>query len=254
MLCAITAVAVSGVAGMAFVAADATVDPMVLVVLGGVVAVLGVPGTARRRHGRHRRRLRRLVGDPAALTGSWRQSLVAAWTARDQYATAAAADGSSPLWDRLADHQAVIDAALERCGVLARDGELLDRQLRGFRVRRLRRDLLVAQVRDPGGLRAQHLRTQLDEAERLGTCIREVQARLEVQVHDLRTAAWRATELRTRPAVEADDDLADLLDDLIHLGQALDEVDAPPHPLPDVDMGHGLRGNPASAGGRRYDV
>jgi len=254
MLCAITAVAVSGVVGMALVAADAAVDPMMLVVLAGAAAALGLPGATRRRHSRHRRRLRRVVGDPAALTGSWRQSLVAAWTARDQYAAAAAADGSSPLWDRLADHQAVVDAALERCGVLARDGDLLDRQLRGYRVRRLRRDLLAAAWRDPRGLRAQHLRARLDEAERLGTCIRDVQARLEVQVHDLRTAAWRATELRTRPAVEADDDLADLLDDLIHLREALDEMDAPPHPPPDIDTDHVVRGNPASTGGRRYDV
>ena len=254
MLCAITAVAVSGVVGMALVAADAVVDPMTVVVLAGAIAAFGVPCAVRRRRTRHRRRLRRVVGDPNALTGAWRQSLAAAWTARDQYASAAAADGSSPLWDRLAAHQAVIDAALERCGVLARDGDLLERQLRGFRVRRLRRDLRAARWRDPGGVRAQQLEARLAEVDRLSSCIHEVHTRLELQVHDLRTAAWRATELRTRPAVDADEGLADLLADLTHLREALDEVDVPSRSMSDVDTGHGARGSPASAGGLRYDV
>jgi len=254
MLGATMAVAVSGVIAMTFVADGAVVDPTVLVVLGGAAVAIGVPGAARRRRTRHRRRLRRVVGDPAALTGVWRRSLAVAWTARDQYAAAAAADGSSPLWDRLADHQAVIDAALTRCGVLARDGDLLGRQLQGFRARRLRRDLRAARWRDPHGPLAQQLEARLAEVERLDACIRTVQARLEAQVHDLRTAAWRATELRTRPAIDADDGLADLLADLTHLREALDEVDGSPHAMPDIDSGHGVVGTPASAGGLRYDV
>jgi hypothetical protein len=254
MLGAIMVVAVSGVIAMAFVAGGAEVDPAILVVLGGVAVAGGVPGAVRRRRTRHRRRLRRVVGDPAALTGIWRRSLAAAWTARDQYATAAASDGSSPLWDRLADHLPVIDAALARCGLLARDGDLLGRQLQGFRARRLRRDLRSARWRDPHGPRTQHLEARLAEVERLEACIQQVQARLEVQVHDLRTAAWRATELRTQPAVDADEGLAELLADLTHLREALDEVEGPPHTLPDVDSGHDVPGAPASAGGLRYDV
>ena len=254
ILGAITVVAVSGVIAMAFVVGGSEVDPAVLVVLGGVVVAVGLPGAARRRTTRHRRRLRRVVGDPVALTGVWRRSLAEAWTARDQYAAAAASDGSSPLRERLADHLPVIDAALARCGVLARDGDLLGRQLQGFHARRLRRDLRSARWRDPHGLRTQHLEARLAEVDRLDARIQQVRARLEVQVHDLRTAAWRATELRMRPAVDADDRLSDLLVDLTHLREALNEVDAPPHAMPDVDSGHGVAGAPVSAGDLRYDV
>jgi hypothetical protein len=255
MLGAITVVTVFGVITMTLVAAGAVADPTVLVVLGCVGVAVFVPGAARRRRSRNRRRLQRVVGDPAALTGVWRRSLAAAWTARDRYAGAASADGSSPLWDRLADHEAVVDAALARCGVLARDGDLLERQLRGFRSRHLRRDLRAARLRDPHGPRARQLEARLVEVERLDACIRDVQVRLEAQVHDLRTAAWRATELRMRPVVDTDDSLADLLADLTHLREALEEMDAAPHPMPAVDTGHDAVGSPpASAGGLRYDV
>lgn len=254
MLGTIAVVTVSGVIGMILVAAGDVFDPMILLVLGCVAVAIGVPGAARRRRTRHRRRLRRVVGDPAALTGVWRRSLASAWTARDQYAAAASADGSSPLWDRLADHQAVVDAALTRCGRLARDGDVLGRQLRGFRSRRLRRDLRAARLRDPHGERTAQLEARLAEVERLDACIRDVQTRLEAQVHDLRTAAWRATELRMRPVIEQDDGLADLLADLTHLREALEEMDAAPHSMPDVDIGHDAIVDPASAGSVRYDV
>lgn len=254
MLGAIAVVTVLGVIAMTLIAAGAVGDPTVLVVLGCVGVAVFVPGAARRRRSRHRRRLRRVVGHPSALTGVWRRSLTAAWTARDQYAAAASVDGSSPLWDRLADHQAIVDAALTRCGVLARDGDLLERQLRGFRSRHLRRDLRAARLRDPHGARARQLEARLAEVERLDACIEDVRTRLEAQVHDLRTAAWRATELRMRPVVDIDDGLADLLADLTHLREALEEMDAAPHSMPHVDTDHDVTGTPTSAGGLRYDV
>lgn len=254
MLSAISAVAVSGILGMAMIADGAAVDPLALLTFGAVAAACGVPAAVHRRRTAQRRRLRRVVGDPAALTGTWRRSLEAAWTARDRYAAATTPAGSSPLEDRLAEQQPVVDRALTRCGLLARDGDLLERQLRSFRVRRLRRHLRAARWRDAPGRHVEQLEARLREAEHLGRCIREARARLDAQVHELRTAAWRATELRMRPAIDGDAELADLLVDLRHLREAMDEVDAPPHPLSEVDTGHGTRSSTASAGGHSYHV
>lgn len=253
MLSAITAVAVSGVIAMSVVAAGAAIDPSMLAVLGVVAAAVVLPGALRRRTS-YRRGLHRRVGDPASVSGGWRRALASAWTARDRYAEAAADDGSSPLWERLADHQPAIDAALERCGALARDGDLLAHQLQGFRPRRLRRDLRVARRRDPRGRRAHALAGRLAEVERLEACVHSVQARLDAAVHDLRTAAWRATELRAHRVAEHDGALGDLVADLVHLRDALDELDAPPQALTDVDTTHVAVDLTASPAGRRYDV
>jgi hypothetical protein len=254
MLTVTATVAVTGVVAMAFVAAGVVIDPSSLAVLGAVAIAAGIPGLARRRRTRYRRRLRQRVGDPAMVSGVWRRALAGAWSARDQYA-AAVAEPASPLWERVAEHQSVVDAALERCGALARDGDRLTRQLQGFGARRMRRDLRVARWRDPKDPRTQVLATRVADVEQLERRIRTLEARLDAQVHDLRTAAWRVTELRTHDAVEPDDGLADLLADLAHLRAALEEVDTPSSQRrPDVDGAHDVADASASTAGRRYDV
>jgi hypothetical protein len=191
-----------------------------------------VPGVFGRRRARERRQLLRRVGEPAALTGSWRRILASAWSAREAYIGVADDLAGSPLGEHVAGSQPTIDAGLERCGVLAREGDRLSRLLRGFRLRTLRRDLRAAQRRDPHGERARTLAGRLDEVERLTGSIDHVQARLEAAVHDLQTAAWRAAELRTASAVDADATLDELLADLANLRAALDEVDQPPPRIP----------------------
>lgn len=216
--------------------------------------MLMAPRLTRRGRERDRRRLARSVGDPGALTGAWRRLLIGAWTARDRFTDAVAAFEPSPLRDRLAKHQPVVDAALERCGRLARDGDALARQLRGFRTRRLRYDLGVARRRDAEGPRAQALTDRLAEIERLAAQVDRVHGRLEAQVHDLRAAAWRVTALRSDSATEDDEALADLLADLVHLREALDEVDDAARSAPGPVDRDATGARSASAAGSRYDV
>lgn len=253
-LATITAVAVVAVIAMTLIAAGAVGGRSSIVVISLVALSVIVPGVVRRRGERHRRRLRRRVGDPAAVSGVWRRLLAGAWAARDQFATAAGDTGSSPLGERLADHQSVVDATLERCGSLARDGELMARQLRSFRPRALRRDLRSEQRRDPSGARARALATQVEEAERLAAHVRAVHDTLEAQVHDLRSAAWRAAALRTAQTDDRDSALRDLLIDLVHLREAMETVDAAEQPVTVVDTGHRVPTRSASPAGRRYDV
>jgi hypothetical protein len=218
-------IAATAVAAMTAIATDAVAGPLLLACTGllGVIAI--VPGMFGGRRARERRRVLRRVGEPAALTGPWRRMLAAAWSAREAYIGVADDLASSPLGDHVAGSQHTVDAGLERCGVLAREGNRLARLLRGFRVRSLRRDLRAAQRRDPHGPRVRTLAARLDEVERLTASIGHVRGRLEAAVHDLQTAAWRAAELRTASAVDADATLDDLLADLAHLREALDEVD-----------------------------
>jgi hypothetical protein len=205
--------------------------------LVGVAVVAPLAGTAGLTVGRRmtrwrvaveRRRLRSRVGDPLALSGEWRRLLIGAWDARDEFARAASGYGSSPLGERLVAHQPVMDAVLERCGTLARCGHRLLAQLRAFRPRRLRRELLIERHRNGNGARAAALQRQLDDVARLRDELDRVRLRLEGQIHDMRTAAWRASTLQSREADAPDTELAELLDDLAHLRAALEDVGRPP--------------------------
>jgi hypothetical protein len=220
-------IAATAVAAMTAIATDAVAGPVLLAGTGlmGVLAI--VPGMLGGRRARERRRLLRRVGEPAALAGTWRRMLAAAWSAREAYAGVVDDLAGSPLGDHVGGSRHTVDAGLERCGVLAREGDRLARLLRGSRVRTLRRDLRAEQRRDPHGERARTLAARLAEVERLAAAIDHVQRRLEASVHDLQTAAWRAAELRTASAVDVDATLDDLLADLAHLRAALDEVDRP---------------------------
>jgi hypothetical protein len=173
-----------------------------------------------------RRRLRSRVGDPAALSGDWRRLFAAAWHARDEFSATVASYGSSPIAERLAAQQMVMDGALEYCGALARRGDQLLRQLRVFRSGRLRRELLVERGRDRHSARAAALTRRLDDVARLRADLDRLRLQLEDQVHDMRTAAWRASTLRDE-ADEPDVALTELLDDLAHLRAALAEVERP---------------------------
>ena len=250
VLAAIGAVLIAAVVAMLAVAGN--VSAAVLALVGSLV--LATPRVSRRLRARDRRRLARSVGDPAGLTGAWRRLLAGAWTARDQFSDAVAAFEPSPLRDRLAEHQPVVDAALERCGRLARDGDALARHLRGFRTRRLRYELGVEQRRDADGPRARALADRLDEVERLAAQVDAVHRRLEAQVHDLRTAAWRARALRAQPATDDDAALADLLADLVHLRDALVEVDDPTPTTTDRPDDRSAGPSSASQAESRYDV
>jgi hypothetical protein len=204
--------------------------------LGGVAMIAPMSGIAiyvatrrvrRWRAALERRRLRRRVGDPNTLAGDWRRLLNDAWAARDAYSGTVADYGSSPIGERLAAQQMVMDAALERCGTLAHNGHRLLGQLRAFRPRRLRRDLVVERHRDRDSARAAALARQLDDIGRLRAELDRVRLQLEDQVHDMRTAAWRASSLRSRETDEPDVALTELLDDLAHLRAALAEVERP---------------------------
>lgn len=226
LICATVVVAavaaMVGAASDSLAAAAAVAGPFVAF---GVLMTVGQ--AASWRSARERRRLRRRVGDPLVLSGDWRRLLGAAWAARDDYVGAVAAHAASPVGERLRGQQPIVDAALERCGELARCGDQLFGQLRQFRPRRLRRELVLERRRDRNGARAQTLARQLDDVARLRADLRRVQLELEDQVHDLRTAAWRASTLRSGTTAEPDPALGELLDDLAHLREALDEVERP---------------------------
>jgi hypothetical protein len=190
-----------------------------------LIALLVLPGVMRRPVARERRRLRDRVGDPATLTGQWRRALTAAWSARDQYAEAVAERAPSPLRDRLAEHQATVDAALERCGDLARHGQRLHAQLRSLRSRRLQAELLVERQRDPRGGRAASVARRLNDAQRLREEVRAVQTALDDEVHRLRTAVWHATTLGVDEHAWADAMATDPVGDLERLRAALADLD-----------------------------
>lgn len=212
---------------MVAIAADSWL--IVVAVVAALVLSNGLSGghVGRWRAALARWRLRRRVGDPSALGGHWRRLLAAAWTARDEYCATVAAYGSSPLGERLADQQMVMDDALEHCGALAHRGHRLLGQLRAFRTARLRRELLVERHRDRHGDRAAALSRRLDDVARLRAELDRIQLQLETQVHDMRTAAWRASTLRLEEADGPDPALGELLDELAHLRAALREVDRP---------------------------
>jgi hypothetical protein len=203
-----------------------------LALAGGVAVAAWIPGIGRRRRARHRRELVARVGDPVRLGGVWRRLLAAAWTARDQFAATVDGWQDSPLADRLADHQYMVDAVLEQCGVMARTGDDLGRQLRRFGTGRMRRDLWIEQWRDADGDRARALGSRIDDVERLRGQVRELHGRLEAQVHDLRAAAWRASALRSGQEIDRDATLRDLLADLAHLREGLAEADQRPPTAP----------------------
>lgn len=253
LMAAVVVVATSAIAVMAVVA-GAAVDGAGLVAIAAALAAVTVPGMSWRRRARDRRLLQRRVGDPAGLTGVWRRLLARAWTARDQFVEAVGGFGPSPLQERLADHRAVVDAALERCGALARDGDLMARQLRGYRARRLRLDLRTEQWRDADGPRAQRLTQQVRDVDQWGAHLRQVHDRLEAQVHDLQTAAWRATALRTTRSGARDAALEDLLEDLRHLREALESLDDVPQPTTAGDGRPNRSRRSASTAGGGYDV
>jgi len=225
LLCA--AIVSAAVLLMVAIAANSWIPVAVAAV--AVVLAGGRPTgrAARVRAAIERRRLRRRVGDPSALSGQWRRLLMAAWAARDEFSGTVATYGRSPIGERLADQQMVMDAALERCGALARRGHRLLAQLRAFRVARLRRELLVERHRDRHGHRATALTRRLDDVARLRAELDRIQLQLEEQVHDMRTAAWRASTLRFDETDAQDPALSDLLDELSHLRAALREVDRP---------------------------
>lgn len=174
-----------------------------------------------------RRQLRGRVGDPQTLAGDWRRLLLDAWAARDEFATAVAGHAGSALGERLGGHQPIVDETLVHCGALAHRGHRLSAQLRAFRPRRLRRDLLLERRRGRDGRRVEVLARQLDDVERLRADLDGVRVQLESQVHDLRTAAWRAATLALGASGEPEAALRDLLADLDHLEAALAEVDVP---------------------------
>ncbi|HSK90019.1 MAG TPA: hypothetical protein VK875_01780 [Euzebyales bacterium] len=225
----LVAIVVSTVAVMAGIATGSLLVAMAIASpLFGFVVLMTGGRLARWRAARDRRRLRRRVGDPVALGGDWRRLLAAAWIARDEFAAAVTLDASSPIAQRLAGQQLVMDAALERCGDLARRGHRLTSQLRAFRPRRLRRELLLEYRRDRNGVRAVALQRQLDDVDRLRDDLRGVRVQLEEQLHNMRTAAWRASTLPTHAVDEPDAAMDELLDDLAHLRAALAEVERPP--------------------------
>jgi hypothetical protein len=225
MCAAVVVTAIAAMAGLAtgsMLVAVAIVAPVV-----GVSALTAGGTTARWHTERERRRLRRRVGDPVALSGDWRRLLAAAWTARDAFHAATAGYAGSPVGERLQGQQVVVDAALEHCGELARCGQRLLAQLKAFRPRRVRRDLLLERGRDRHGDRATALARQLDDIERLRGELDGVRLQLEHQVHDMRTAAWRASTLRSGVSDEPGAALSELLEDLAHLREALVEVERP---------------------------
>ncbi|CAN5900212.1 hypothetical protein BH23ACT10_BH23ACT10_10510 [soil metagenome] len=252
MLAMTVAVTVAAVGTMTAIAAGVD-GARFAVVLGLVVVGIAVPGAARRGGQRWRRRLRRQVGDPATVTGVRRQLLAAAWAARDQFAQLVDDHDTSPLLERLADHQPHVDAALARSGTLARDAEMLSQQLRGYRVGRLRRDLHSEQARDPHGRRARSLADQIAEADRLAAHVQMLHEQLETQVHDLRSAVWRTAALRTTAADDGSA-VADLLVDLEHLHDAMVTVENLEQSATVVDTSRSDTADPASSVGRRYDV
>jgi hypothetical protein len=217
------------VAAVTMMLAFVTDLPEIAIAIGpvAVVAALAMGRLAQWRAIVDRRRLRRRVGDPLTLSGQWRRQLAAAWAARDEFAAAIVAHGASPIGERLADHQMVMDAALERCGELARRGHRMHGQLRAFRSTRLRRDLLIERHRDRHGERAAALARRLDDVARLRAELDRINLQLEEQVHDMRTAAWHASTLRLEDADEPEVALTTLHDELAHLRAALREVDRP---------------------------
>jgi hypothetical protein len=218
-------------AAVAAMAALETGSWLAVAAVATFVAALSTPAAMRNRTrwrtAADRRRLRRLVGDPGALSGDWRRLLIAAWAARDEFSATVVGYGSSPIAERLAAQQMVMDAALECCGTLATRGDRLLRQLRAFRAGRLRRELLVERGRDRRGARAAALARRLDDVARLRAELDRLRLQLEDQVHDMRTAAWRASTLRADEIDEPDAALTELLDELAHLRAALAEVERP---------------------------
>jgi hypothetical protein len=224
VVCVMIATAAVG-AMMAAVTRSWLVGAAVIAPMTGITAYVTMRRIRRWRAALERRRLRRRVGDPLTLAGDWRRLLIAAWEARDEYSRMVLGYGSSPLGERLAAHQMIMDAALERCGKLAYSGHRMLGQLKAFRARRVRRDLVVERHRDRDGARAAALARQLDDIGRLRAELDRVRLQLEDQVHGMRTAAWHASTLRSREADEPDVALNDLLDDLTHLREALAEVE-----------------------------
>lgn len=234
-------VVITAVAAMAGIAAESLSVAVALVAPLVAVALLGFGSRALGwRSALARRRLRRRVGDPLTLTGDWRRLLADAWRARDEFSVAVDSYAGSPVGERLAGHQVLVDAALEHCGDLARSGHRLLLQLKGFHPRRLRRDLLLERRRDRNGARATALARQLDDVAHLRDEVARLQLRLEHHVHDLRTAAWRAATLRTATVADgvagtgtaSEAAVTELLEDLEHLEAALTEVDEPSSPRP----------------------
>ncbi|MBW3604073.1 MAG: hypothetical protein KY460_04005 [Actinobacteria bacterium] len=248
-----TAVTVVAIGAMTLIAAGAITAPVSLAMLAAIVAGVALPGVARRAVRRQQRSLRHRVGDPRSVTGVWRQLLDAAWTARDQFAHVVDDPGGSVLMERLAAHQAHIDAALTRCGTLARDGELLSRQLRGYHVRRLRRDLRREHTDDPTDRRARTLADELAEADRLAAYVGALRERLEAQVGQLRSAAWRAAALRADHPDAGRSTVQDLLVDLEHLREAMGDLDDLERSVTVVDTRHTGTASSAAQAASRYD-
>jgi hypothetical protein len=224
LLCVVITTAAVG-AMFAVVTQSWLVGAAVIAPMTGVTTYVTIRRVRRWRAALERRRLRRVVGDPHTLAGEWRRLLIAAWEARDEYSRTVLGYGSSPLGERLAGQQMIMDAALERCGKLAHSGHRMLGQLKAFRPRRVRRDLVVERHRNRESARAAALARQLDDIERLRAELDRIRLQLEDQVHDMRTAAWHASTLRSREIDEPDVALTELLDDLAHLREALKEVD-----------------------------
>lgn len=252
VLVALASIALLAVGGMWVLTVRTAGGLVPLVMIAALGAGAALPGAMQWRREHQRRRLRARVGDPSAVSGPWRRLLAGAWVARDQYAAVVAEMVSSALWERLAGHQLVVDDALEQCGALARDGDLLARQLRAFHARRLRRDLRVERRRDATGRRASQLAARLDDVDRLEAHIRDVQQRLEARVHDLRTAAWRVAAVRSGHADEREPAVRDLICDLDHLAEALRET-ADPQWSTTVADGLGAAAGRASVARLGYD-
>lgn len=253
VLATTTAVTVVAIGSMTLIAADVISAPVSLALLAAIVGGVALPGMARRALGRQQRGLRHRVGDPRSVTGDWRRLLDAAWTARNEFAHVVGDHDDSVLMERLAAYQAHIDTALTRCGALARDGELASRQLRGYQVRRLRRDLRREHTDDPTGRRARMLADELAEADRLAAHVGAVRERLEAQVRQLRSAAWRAAALRGHRPDAYEPSVQDLLVDLEHLREAMGDLDDLERSVTVVDTRHTGTASSAAQATSRYD-
>ena len=175
--------------------------------------------------------------DPFTLGEPWRLRIREALRAQARYDEALERTPEGPLRERLADIGQRIDAGVQECWRIAKQGDAIGDGMRAVRLGEVRASLAAAE-RDAGGgpdaesdPRVAALRAQVSSAERMTATAADADARLRLLSARMDEAAARAVELSIGAGTDADlaglgSEVDEVVDQLESLRLALGEVGA----------------------------
>jgi hypothetical protein len=186
------------------------------------------------------RRKRPLAGiDPKTLSDPWRRYVHEALSARRRFGEVVQTARTGPIRDRLAEIGARIDAAVQECWRVARQGDALDAGVKSLDLNEVAKHLDRIRGSRPEAPSAaesfdrtvQALEAQLASGERLANVATDARQRLEVLDARLDEAVARAVELSLSAGDVSElsglgDDVEGLVGDMEALRQGLEEVRA----------------------------